>query len=733
MRHRTRTHRARGLGLVVATLAAVVLGGAAAVTLAAPTPAYAGDPVELGGRYVVDESGVLGGQESAVQDAIDTLATEHGVNLFVIYTDRFTDPSDRVQWAQQVAEINQFGRNDVLLAVATDDRVYQLSYASDFPLSDSQLADIEEQDVVPALRSSDWAGAAEGAAEGLGAALSGDPVGSGGGSGSGSGTGGGSNTGGGLGVGGFIWLIAGGIIVIAAVIILVLVVRRRSKLDTRDTLAAEEAGPTQKELDQQVGAVLVDLDDAVTTSEQELGFATAQFGAEETAAFQTVLTRVKASLTEAFTIKQKLDDAIPDTDEERRAWSEQIITICDRAADELDAQTEAFESLRAVERDPAAALATANSELAALPAGTESRERLTRLAAAYDASALTTVAGSAEQADRLRSFAESELAEAGTAIATGATGAAALHIRDARQAIAQTTTIFDAIAALETGLADAARGLDAALADARQDLAAADSLQAADQAAGRVSDPATAAAAAALRVEVQRAESLGARDPVNARLALERADAPLDQALLAIRTEQERVARLISQRDRAIATAQSEIAAAQSYLQTRRGAVGPDARTRLSEAQRHLDQALTLATTDPEASLREATSASQLASLATSSAQQDVSWAQGGGMGGGYSQGGGLSGGLSGGSSGGDFSGALLGGIIGSLLDGGGGGGRSGGYGGFGGGGSRGGWGGGSRGGGFGGFGGGGGGGSRRSSGGSFGGGGGRRGGGGRF
>ena len=725
---RLRSFAARAAGAAAAAVAVLGL-----VLLAPAGAALAGEPVQLDGRYVVDESGVLGGDESRVQDAIDALATEQGVNLFVVFTDSFTDPSDRQAWAEQVAEINQFGTNDVLLAVATDDRVYQLSVANDFRLDDDQLARVETDDIVPSLRDDDWAGAAIGAAEGLDRELGGDGVAAGGGD-SGDTSDAHPAV---VGLGGLIWVVAILIIVVVAAIVAVVLIRRRRSLDTRVTEQAAVAGPSLKELDQKVGAVLVDLDDAVTSSQEELGFAVAQFGSEATSEFQTVLAEVKGSLTEAFTIKQKLDDAIPDTDEERRAWSEQIIALCDTAADRLDEQVDAFTALRDTERDPAPVLAAATSELAALgSSGAEARERLVRLQQQYDAPALTTVIGSADQADKLRVFAEERVGEASAALAsaTPETGKAALDLRAARQAVAQAATLTASVATLENDLASAATGLADAISDAEQDLAEVQRLTTAGT-AGAVAGTGVAPTlpttpdgrsvqnlAASLATEVQRARSTGARDPLNARIALEKANAPLDQALAAVRTAQERLARTVSQRDRMIATAQSEVAAAQSYLQTRRGAVGTDARTRLSEAQRHLDQALAVAATDPEGSLREATLASQLAANASASAQQDVSWAQSDDF---NRSGGGSSGG-------GDFSGALLGGIIGNLL----GGGRSSGYGGSSGGWS-GGWGGGSRGGSSGGFGGG----SRRSSGGGFGGGsrrsssggGGRRGGGGRF
>ena len=55
--------------------------------------------------------------------------------------------------------------------------------------------------------------------------------------------------------------------------------------------------------------------------------------------------------------------------------------------------------------------------------------------------------------------------------------------------------------------------------------------------------------------------------------------------------------------DQALLTARSTTAAAADFISTRRGAVGPEARTRLAEAQRHLDAAEGMARQDPAAAL----------------------------------------------------------------------------------------------------------------------------------
>ena len=139
----------------------------------------------------------------------------------------------------------------------------------------------------------------------------------------------------------------------------------------------------------------------------------------------------------------------------------------------------------------------------------------------------------------------------------------------------------------------------------------------------------------------------------------------LDAALAAARDAQAQRQRTAAILDQVLLAARSSFAAASDFVATRRGAVGSEARTRLVEAQRHLEQAMALAERDPTQALREAQHADQLA-------QSDVDqWSSpyGPGRRGGYGRGGGL-----------DLGSLVLGGI---LL--GGGGGFGGGRGGFGG------------------------------------------------
>src|SRR5688572_29385817 len=136
---------------------AVLMGGG---------PALAEPPFDVPGQ-ITDRAGALGsGDESRIQEALDRLQSEEGVQLFVVYVDSFdgTPPTD---WADATAEQSGFGGNYVLFAVAVQDRRYGVS-VDQIPISDSELDDLLASDVEAELGDDDWAGAAVALADGLG-------------------------------------------------------------------------------------------------------------------------------------------------------------------------------------------------------------------------------------------------------------------------------------------------------------------------------------------------------------------------------------------------------------------------------------------------------------------------------------------------------------------------------------------------------------------------------------
>jgi hypothetical protein len=648
-------------------LTAVAGGAALAVLglLTAPQSASAEDPVELGGAYIVDTVGALDSDRAQVDDALGRLDDETGIQLFVVFVDSFDGVSADASWAGATAELNRLGTDDVLFAVATADRNYDFSYPDDFALDARTTTAIEDR-VLDRLADEDWSGAVVTAADGYRSASDGASA--------------GGASGGPLSamVGVVVFIVLAGVVVIVVVVIVTLVRRRR-----RAASAVATARLDDEALEARVGKLLVQLDDDLASSEQELGFATAQFGDAASAPFAESLARARAQVAEAFTLKQQLDDASPETPAHRRELGQRIVHLCESADRELDSQADAFAELRDLEKTAPAELVTVRSGADAAAARiSECETALTGLSSTYSPPAVGTVVDNPRKARELLGVVADAAKSAETALAAGETGDAAVAVRTARAGLGQVDHLLDAIDSLGAALGEAASSLDASLADTRADIAAARALPASPQ-----SDELGQAILAA-----ETAVSGAAVGDPLARLALiSEANARLEAVFGGVRDAQNRLEHARLQLDGAIAAARSRITAANDFIATRRGAVGERPRTAVADAERRLDAAVALAVSDPVSALAEAQRSAEVADRAVTTAQSEVAsvdtspWA----------------GERGGGSSGSGIGDALIGGILGSLL--GGGGSRGGGYGGGFGGGSWGGGGGGSWGGGYGG------------------------------
>jgi hypothetical protein len=80
------------------------------------------------------------------------------------------------------------------------------------------------------------------------------------------------------------------------------------------------AGLSVAELRRKSDSLLIEADDAIKSSEQELGFAQAQYGDSAVGNFTKALQEAKGHMTESFKLQQQLDDHIPDTEEQQRSW-----------------------------------------------------------------------------------------------------------------------------------------------------------------------------------------------------------------------------------------------------------------------------------------------------------------------------------------------------------------------------------------------------------------------------
>ena len=661
-----------------------VLGLSVMALFGPATAASAVPPVTIPpGQFVVDDAGVLGSDADEVRDAISATRQDSGYTLFVVYVDEFSDPSDRTAWGNQVVAQRNMGEREVLLSIATDSRLLQVSAPADTVLT-AQHEEAMTKAATDSLfgkeniTSADWAAAAVDTAEALASR----------GSGSSSGN---SSSGASLAP---IFLI-GGIILLGGGA-LFLFVRSRSKGAVTAGPARREPAPPTDPLDElsvadlrkRAGSLLIAADDAIKSSEQELNFAMASYGDDAVKTFTEDLAAAKNHMSESFKMQQQLDDHIPDTEAQQRSWLKDIIRRCEAVNSSLQAHKEDFDKLRELEKNAPAALAAARDSARASAGRLDAAERsLDELRRRYSESALTQVSDNIVQARERLEFVENAAEAASEKLAEGDTASAVVAVRAAEESVHQTNVLLDAIEKTGRELDSARSELQRAVADARQDLAQARAFAASGGNNG-LAGPVAGVEAALSAIE---AESATRNNPVDLLRRLETANAQLDTALEGIRDRQEQERRARDSLQHAVMSAQAQISGTADYIRARRGGVGSEARTRLAEAERNLQQAIALQSSDPVSALAYAQQANVLAAQAAEMAQQDVDGfgGMGGGFGGGFG-GGGMYGGRGGGSG---LGGAILGGIlIDSILRGGGGGGwGGGGFGGFGGGGGGGG------------------------------------------
>ncbi|WP_349897611.1 hypothetical protein [Parafrigoribacterium soli] len=353
----------------------------------------------------------------------------------------------------------------------------------------------------------------------------------------------------------------------------------------RGTVAAQGNDP--RALATRASILLVRVDDAVKNGADELGFAVAQFGEEETREFAAVLSDARAKLIEAFTLKQRLDDSTPDTATQTHDWNARIVHLCEAAQSSLDEQERAFGERRALEKDAPASLAAVRGAIAAtsarLPAGSKT---LAELRQRYSPAAIAPASDSVERAQALLASARSAADEAASRL-SGNAGPVAESIRSAQQDVAQAAQTLDGIERLSSTLATLSERLQKLVDGTRDDLTEARAVR------DTPPDPSTGAAVneaiggvEAVVTELGAPTSVG--DPASGIQRLEAALASLDLALGTARNQAQRLEHARTALVGALLTARSQIATTADYINARRGGVGADARTRLAEAQRLL-------------------------------------------------------------------------------------------------------------------------------------------------
>jgi hypothetical protein len=390
------------------------------------------------------------------------------------------------------------------------------------------------------------------------------------------------------------------VLVLGLVIGIGLLFRRRAR-NAPAVGAPANAALGIEEMSRRAGAVLVRADDAVESAENEVGFAVAQFGSERTREFAAAVGAARANVAEAFRIQQQLDDAYPETPQQRRDLTKRVIVLGESAERVIAEQNEAFTALRRSEADSPARLAALRSGITETVAElASSRALLDELLARYSPASVATVRGNPDRAQSLLAEATRLADDAGSRISNTVSAdldAAAERVHTARGLLAAVAETAAALRQADGALADLITETRADLVEARRTRDAAP-------------DADTGAALVAAVAEVERAleaESASAspsesgsastsasvstngsagRNPVAGLERIGAAVSTLDTALAGARNQQQRLEHARTALVGALVAARSQIGVTKNYMASSRSDV--DARTRLAEAERQL-------------------------------------------------------------------------------------------------------------------------------------------------
>ena len=587
----------RRLGAALAALVFVLLAGAA---LGADVPRLPSNITDL------TSARVLGGGGAQMDQAIRRLADEKSVDLFVLFVDTTADRTIS-DYATEVFRANSLGENDALFVVAVVDRAYWLDLDTVTAIDPAAAAQLRSRTIEPRLRAADWTGAVVATADGLRTAIGGGPV----------------NvpqpvpaptgdvSGFGLRALGIILLLVGGFWAFAA-----FTSSRRARAESKRT--AEEQDKRTGELARAANAALLKADDSLRDAQQEVAFAEAQFGEADVTPYRDAVTAAGTEMKAAFAIRQRLDDEIPEDPATRESMLRELLAHAQKAQSMLDEQRARIEQLRDLERRAPEVIAQLPSEIAATEARLADVRNTLQGLMSYAPSSWQSVKGNVVEAEKRLAFARAQL-DTANAGASADKQAVAHAARTAQQAGAEAKQLLDAVEALAKSIDDAHQRLASEIQAARTDVAAA---HAAIRPDGNGFHAKLAQAESALQ-EAERLAGAAQPDALGALRLATQANALADEVLANVREAEAQRARDAQQLVTALRQAASSYERAADYISSRRAGVGREARTRLADAETHLEQAQSLAHDDVRGALGEAQRTIALADEAYRLARED--------------------------------------------------------------------------------------------------------------
>ncbi|MDK8668551.1 TPM domain-containing protein [Corynebacterium marquesiae] len=597
-----------------AAIAAFILGCTsvgAGSAFAAETTAVAQGTATLQDK-VTDEAGVLSAEEkSQLEQKITQLQKDEHLTLFVYITDELgTDPES---FAGQA--VKDKGPNSAVYALSINDRKMGVQTGKDWPQGRlDQMYDA----AYDKLASDEYGASAVALAD---AAL-----------GNSASTNSASDS------SGLAWLGGGAAAIVAAGGGIMYYSRRSTKKNNAQTLeSAREISPSDTDqlnrlpletLDQLAQEELVSTDESIRRGKEELNIALSEFGPERVRPFTKAMNHSTSTLQKAFHLRQRLDDAVPESPAERRQMLVEIVSSCGQADDALDAQAEEFAKMRDLLIHSDEKLDELTQRTVGLRARLpEAESTLAGLKSNYDENVLSSIADNPELAAASLDEAE-KLLDKARGVQTqpaGQQGPLVGLIRDIEHACEMTDRLISGVENAEENIATARGNLEALIAEVEGEIDEARELERQGKAQGttaawdKLEDLLGRAGTA-----VDEAKAHGQQDPLGQHTALTSIDTQLDEALDRVREKTSTHARQLDLFRQQISVAESNIQAAEDLISSRGRIIGSGARTALADAKRLHAQALHTERSDIRAALQSSREAVAAAQAALQRAKDDI-------------------------------------------------------------------------------------------------------------
>ena len=597
-----------------AAIAAFILGCTsigAGSAFAAETTTVAQGTATLRDK-VTDEAGALSAEEkSQLEEKITQLQKDEHLTLFVYITDELgTDPES---FAGQA--VKDKGPNSAVYALSIKDRKMGVQTGKDWPKGRlDQMYDA----AYDKLASDEYGASAVALAD---AALRNS-----------------TSNNSASDSSGLAWLGGGAAAIVAAGGGIMYYSRRNTKKNNAQTLeSAREIAPGDTDqlnrlpletLDQLAKEELVSTDESIRRGKEELNIALSEFGPERVRPFTKAMNHSTSTLQKAFHLRQRLDDAVPESPAERRQMLVEIVSSCGQADDALDAQAEEFAKMRDLLIHSDEKLDELTQRTVGLRARLpEAESTLAGLKGNYDENVLSSIADNPKLAAASLDEAEKLLDKARTVQEqpAGQQGPLVGLIRDIEHACEMTDRLLSGVENAEENIATARGNLEALIAEVEGEINEARELERQGKAQGTTADwDKLEDLLGRAGTAVNDAKAHGQQDPLGQHTALTSIDTQLDEALDRVREKTSTHARQLDLFRQQISVAESNIQAAEDLISSRGRIIGSGARTALADAKRLHAQALHTERSDIRAALQSSREAVAAAQAALQRAKDDM-------------------------------------------------------------------------------------------------------------